>query len=699
MVEGAGPRKIAILGGGIAALATAFELTSQPGWKDRFDITLHQMGWRLGGKCASSRGPNGRIEEHGIHGFLGSYYNALPLMAACYAELGRAPGAPLATFEAAFQPENFALMWEWRDKALRQWPQVFPTNRLSPADGTFFASIERLVAGSIEFLGHLLDQTHPRLLSVDSLLVAKGRELLAQASASLAQDLAAGPAHPLLEVVERGSAWLGGLLLHLIEDDDELRHAFIIVDYIAALIRGLLKDNVAANGFDALDDQNWSDWLASHGASPLTISSPLAFTTINLSYQYPAGDTSLAPVMAAGCYLHWTLRSFAFMGSMVWHFAAGTGETVIAPLYQVLEKRGVKFEFFHKVEALRLAADGRSVGAVEIAVQATLKNSSAGYQPLTEIKNLPSWPGTPDFDQLVEGPALRSAGVDLESYWTPWTAPARATLVAGRDYDEIVFAISIGAVPYLCAELMEANPAWRTMVAGIPALLTQTMQIWLAKDLYELGWGIPLAPGDTAIAATYLNPFDGQVEFRFLIPFEDWPADAEPKGLWYFCGLMAEDGPQPPFTDHDYPRRQHDRVKYQAIQYLQAGIGALLPGATPGAVNPPGDPAGFDFSLLVDTRDVPAAGVARFDSQFWRANVDPTERYVASPPGSTACRLKAWGSGFDNLVLAGDWIYTGLNVGSVEATVMSGKLAAFALSGAPALDTIIGYPAAAGPAA
>jgi len=698
MGEVAGRRKIAILGGGIGGLVTAFELTSQPGWQDRFDITIHQMGWRLGGKCASSRGPNGRIEEHGIHGFLGSYYNALPLMAACYAELGRPPGAPLATFEAAFQPENFALMWEWRDKALRQWTQVFPTNALPPTDGAFFASMERKIGAVIAFLDHLLDQAHPRLLSVDALLVARGRELLSRASASLAQDLSAGPAHPLLAIVEVGWTWLSGLLLPLIEEDDHLRHAFIFVDYVAALIRGFLKDNVAVNGFDALDDQNWSDWLARHGANPLTISSPLAFTTVNLSYQYTAGDTSLAPVMAAGCYLHWTLRSFAYMGAMVWHFAAGTGETVIAPLYQVLEKRGVKFEFFHKVEALRLAADGRSVGAVEIAVQATLKDPAAGYRPLIEVKELPSWPGAPDFDQLVEGDALRAAEVDLESYWTPWAAPAHATLVAGQDYDEIVFAISIGAVPYLCADLVEANPAWRTMVEGVPAFLTQTMQIWLTRDLYDLGWDIPLAPGDTVIAGTYLNPFDGQVEFGFLIPFEDWPADDEPKGLWYFCGLMVDDGPQPPFTDHDYPRRQHDRVKYQAIQYLQAGMGTLLPGATPNAINPPGDPAGFDFSLLVDTRAVPAAGVARFDSQFWRANIDPTERYVASPPGSTRCRLKAWGSGFENLKLAGDWIYTGLNVGSVEGTVMSGKLASFALSGAPALDTIIGYPGAAGPA-
>lgn len=43
-------------------------------------------------------------------------------------------------------------------------------------------------------------------------------------------------------------------------------------------------------------------------------------------------------------------------------------------------------------------------------------------------------------------------------------------------------------------------------------------------------------------------------------------------------------------------------------------------------------------------------------------------------------------------MIAGDWIYTGLNVGSLEGAVMGGKLASFALSGAPALDTVIGYP-------
>jgi len=87
------PQKIAILGGGISALTTAFELTRQPDWQSKFDITVYQMGWRLGGKCATARGPNGRIEEHGIHGFLGCYYNALPLMADTYTAWRASPAS------------------------------------------------------------------------------------------------------------------------------------------------------------------------------------------------------------------------------------------------------------------------------------------------------------------------------------------------------------------------------------------------------------------------------------------------------------------------------------------------------------------------------------------------------------------------------------------------------------------------------
>ena len=82
-------RRIAILGGGVAALSTALELTSTPDWQTRYDITVYQMGWRLGGKGASSRNPavGGRIEEHGLHVWFGCYDNAFRLLRGCYDEL------------------------------------------------------------------------------------------------------------------------------------------------------------------------------------------------------------------------------------------------------------------------------------------------------------------------------------------------------------------------------------------------------------------------------------------------------------------------------------------------------------------------------------------------------------------------------------------------------------------------------------
>ena len=50
-----GPTRVAVIGGGIAALTTAFELT-RPELNGQYEVTVYQMGWRLGGKGASSRG-------------------------------------------------------------------------------------------------------------------------------------------------------------------------------------------------------------------------------------------------------------------------------------------------------------------------------------------------------------------------------------------------------------------------------------------------------------------------------------------------------------------------------------------------------------------------------------------------------------------------------------------------------------------
>src|SRR5437868_1693123 len=102
-------KKIAILGSGPSAIATAFEITSQPDWQQKYEITIYQMGWRVGGKCATGRGDSGRIEEHGWHVWLGFYENAFNLMRRCYDELGRTPDQPFATIDEAFKIHTYLI--------------------------------------------------------------------------------------------------------------------------------------------------------------------------------------------------------------------------------------------------------------------------------------------------------------------------------------------------------------------------------------------------------------------------------------------------------------------------------------------------------------------------------------------------------------------------------------------------------------
>ena len=79
------------------------------------------------------------------------------------------------------------------------------------------------------------------------------------------------------------------------------------------------------------------------------------------------------------------------------------------------------------------------------------------------------------------------------------------------------------------------------------------------------------------------------------------------------------------------------------------------------------------------------------DGVYFRANVDPSDRYVQSLPGSGAHRLRVDQSGVTNLVLAGDWTNCGLNAGCVEAAVMSGIEAANVIRGRPLTDGLAGH--------
>ena len=103
----------------------------------------------------------------------------------------------------------------------------------------------------------------------------------------------------------------------------------------------------------------------------------------------------------------------------------------------------------------------------------------------------------------------------------------------------------------------------------------------------------------------------------------------------------------------------------------------------------------FRWELLVNPAPGagPAAGPAdesAFASQYYTPNVNPSDRYTLALPGSRRFRLSPLDDTYENLRIAGDWTDCKLNLGSVEAAVMSGMLAAHGVSGEPSLSRVAG---------
>src|SRR5438105_3202649 len=127
-MSNAAPTKIAILGGGMGAMTAAFMLTDRPELRGRYDITVYQIGWRLGGKGASGRNLDRgkRIEEHGPHFFAGFNANAFWLMQKCYRQLARPANSPLAVWDDAFKPHGLITLMEEQNGGWAKWWLPFP---------------------------------------------------------------------------------------------------------------------------------------------------------------------------------------------------------------------------------------------------------------------------------------------------------------------------------------------------------------------------------------------------------------------------------------------------------------------------------------------------------------------------------------------------------------------------------------------
>lgn len=702
--------KVAIIGGGCAAMAAAWEL-SKPKHNGRYAITVYPMGFRLGGKGASGRGVHDRIEEHGLHLWLGFYENAFALMREVYDELGRDPErCRIAHWWQALVPDpNVAVTDRDATGSWGTWLACFPPGDGLPGDGVherrpftirrYFTRAALLVVELLrsvqrhhevpaapqrsdaapdwleppsakDAVGARIDRLleYGKLLSLTALI--EGANLLAAALDTL------GPATPqrVLRLIDMIVGSGQKQLERLLASEAELRRVWTVIDLVLACIRGGVRHGLAFDprGFDAINDYDWIEWLRLNGASEASLHSGFMQAIYDLTFAYADGDPE-RPALAAGVAMRGAVRMFfTYRGALFWKMTSGMGDVVFAPLYEALRRRGVRFEFFHRLTNVAVRDDrfGAHVAALEFDVQAATVDGRE-YEPLVHVRDLPCWPALPRYEQLLDGERHRAAGRSFEAV-DDHERTAAKTLRVQRDFDFVVLGLGLGSIPSVCAEILARDPRWREMVARCKTVATQAAQLWMREDMAALGWS-----GSPTNLSGYVRPFATWADMRQLISEES--LDPAPRALAYLCCVLPE-------RERSDAEQAHQEVRANAIRFLERHVHVLWPGAI--------ERGQFRWSLLCDDRDGTAAAVdgeRRIDSQYWIANVEGSARYSQSVPGSIAYRISPLDRTYDNLTVAGDWTATGLDSGCVESAVMSGLLAAHAIAGSPALEEIIGY--------
>ena len=713
-------RRVAVLGGGAGSMGALWALTSLPDAAERFDITVYQMGWRLGGKGASGRNAalGNRIEEHGLHVWAGFYRNAFRMMREIYAAQP-ADGRLFTRWSDAFKRHSTVILEEHIDGQWLPWPITLAEDPVDdpesdpttggelPPPGEYVRLIidamilhagdhdvdlstpapEHAAARAGGWLsrveasfGRIVAHPVAKILRDTGLLIEDGLAAVARHAAvpllatarALAAALPSDPARhdPLhlaliAHIMRDATAAAEAVLAPLGRHHTTARRLGIMLSLGSTTVVGLIEDDVLNLGFEAINGEDWTAWMARHGATPDALTSAPVRGIYDYVFGYEKGRAN-RPALEAGTAVHGILRLFfTFKGSLFWEMQAGMGDVVFAPTYEVLKARGVKFEFFRRVERLEADATGTFVQRIDMRRQAQVKGGGA-YQPLATIRGVPSWPSAPDFGQLENGDQL--AGAQFESSWAPPSGDV-ITLERGRDFDDVILGISVAGVNEVCRGLAPQGSPFQQMLDAVKTVQTCCLQLWFAED--AAGIGAPAAP---PIASCYVDNLNTWADMSFLLARETWP-DAGPRFIAYLCGQFPDADVIPPYTDHEFPARERERFRAHAVEWLQKNAAAIW-SRTAGA-----DATGFDWSRLYDANG--GADAARLDAQYVRVNIDPSERYVLSVPGSSALRLRAGESGFRNLFLAGDWVRTSINAGCVEAAVMAGMDAASALSGDP----------------
>lgn len=442
--------EVLVLGGGCAGVAAAYALTSDASQRERVNVTVLEQSWRLGGKGATGRDPahGYRVEEHGLHIWMGFYDHAFSMIRHCFGELG---SPRLRSLSDAFEPRHhFSVADEYGRFRL-----CLPARPGLPGDDGPRAPITY-------------------------------RDVLSYANAI------------------RGSLGSGAIAL---------RRARSVAALIAALARGGARERWAGRSWADLDQLDLRAWLRQRGGSARAARSPLVRAFYDMAFAYPDGISGPnRGAVAAGAAVRSLLRLlFEYRGAPMWSMRHGMGDSVFAPMYDVLTRRGVSFAFGHEAKALVPGPGGGAIEAVEV------RGADLRGDPLIDVGGLRCWRNQ-----------------------APASSPAETkTLHRGRDFDVVILAIPVGALGGLLRPWCETHPPIARMLAASRTVATKAAQLWTTAAV----------PPTLGVATGAPGPFATAADLSEVLPSETWDPATGPRGLTYLVDTMPDDAAVDPHQD------------------------------------------------------------------------------------------------------------------------------------------------------
>lgn len=412
-------RKVVVLGGGPASCAAAFYLAKT----GLYDIKMYTLGFRLGGKCAAGRNPEAshRIEEHGLHAFVGFYNNAMRTVREVYEQAEM----PLARGQAPWSVEDLArgqgpvaeafvgtnavgLMGRWRDVQGNFHWNYFPTT----------TELNELVPGVVPSGEEAGPQGFARALKITLERAIKHARILpwteaeAQRASRARSDTEPEVPHAaerLLDFIEDrfipSARWEDWALFRFLEQLLSYIERFTYEQITRAIesntntIRGVLwllkrlrrkahslfadkKKTEDPNAwfewsgldimltiaigilservihFDQLDGIDLCKWLRVHGVSPGNDRSPIVLAVYDTLFANGSSEPVRPDDLAAGVGLRWLLLLLDYRGFQAYEFRYSCPQTIFTPYYRALRRMGVEICFFHRVEQLKVERRG-----------------------------------------------------------------------------------------------------------------------------------------------------------------------------------------------------------------------------------------------------------------------------------------------------------------------------------------------------